>query len=108
MSENLKGKPYRLDIDQIINRAKEAWECGATEVCLQGGIHPSFTGKTYLTICERIKEALPGIHIHAFSPLEIWQGAQTLKVSVANFLNQLRNSGPVSYTHLTLPTKRIV
>jgi hypothetical protein len=57
-------------------RAREAWQRGATEVCLQGGIHPRYTGQTYLDICRAIKAAQPGMHIHAFSPLEVWQGAQ--------------------------------
>jgi len=60
---------------------------------LQGGIHPRYTGETYLEICRAIKQEVPRIHIHAFSPLEIWQGARTLGVSVRNFLEQLQNAG---------------
>ena len=78
LSENLRGRPYDLDLAEIQRRVEEAWERGATEVCLQGGIHPEYTGATYLGVCRAIKEAVPGIHIHAFSPLEIWQGAKTL------------------------------
>ena len=78
LSENLRGRPYDLDLAEIQRRGEEAWERGATEVCLQGGIHPEYTGATYLGVCRAIKEAVPGIHIHAFSPLEIWQGAKTL------------------------------
>ena len=88
MSENLRGKPYVLDLDEIERRAREAWDRGATEVCLQGGIHPAYTGETYLDICRRIKQTVPGLHIHAFSPLEVWQGAQTLGVSLEAFLAQ--------------------
>src|SRR5690242_20825284 len=60
---------------------------------MQGGIHPEYTGATYLGICRAIKEAVPDIHIHAFSPLEIWQGAKTLGRSVPNFLRQLKEAG---------------
>jgi len=93
MSENLRGKPYDLKLEEIVLRTKEAWERGATEVCLQGGIHPNYTGQTYLDICTAIKTAVPGMHIHAFSPLEIWQGAQTLGLSVVEFLRRLRAAG---------------
>jgi FO synthase len=93
MSENLRGKPYDLKLEEIVLRTKEAWERGATEVCLQGGIHPNYTGQTYLDICVAIKTAVPDMHIHAFSPLEIWQGAQTLGLSVAEFLRRLRAAG---------------
>ena len=93
MSENLRGKPYDLQLDEIVRRTREAWDRGATEVCLQGGIHPNYTGETYIRICEAIHEAVPGIHIHAFSPLEVSQGAQTLGLSVPDFLIRLRDSG---------------
>ena len=93
MSENLRGKPYDLKLEEIVLRTKEAWERGATEVCLQGGIHPNYTGQTYLDICTAIKTAVPDMHIHAFSPLEIWQGAQTLGLSVEEFLRRLRAAG---------------
>ena len=69
---------------------EEAWERGATEVCLQGGIHPDYTGATYLAICRAVKEAVPDIHIHAFSPLEVWQGAATLGRSLPDFLAELQ------------------
>jgi len=93
MSDNLRGKPYDLKMVEIIRRTKEAWERGATEVCLQGGIHPNYTGQTYLDICKKIKTAVPEMHIHAFSPLEVWQGAKTLELTVAEFLHQLRDAG---------------
>ena len=93
MSENLRGKPYDLKLDEIVSRTREAWDRGASEVCLQGGIHPSYTGETYLQICEAIHEAVPGIHIHAFSPLEVSQGASTLGLNVPEFLEKLRDSG---------------
>jgi FO synthase len=93
LSENLRGRPYNLDLPEIQRRVEEAWERGATEVCMQGGIHPEYTGATYLGVCHAIKEAVPGIHIHAFSPLEIWQGAKTLGRSVPDFLAELKAAG---------------
>ena len=92
-SENLRGEPYVVDLDEIARRTAEAWSRGATEVCLQGGIHPSFTGRTYLQICKTVKAAAPDMHIHAFSPLEITQGATTLGITVERFLGRLRDSG---------------
>ena len=93
ISENLRGKPYNLNLGDIVNRSKEAWNRGATEVCLQGGIHPNYTGATYLAICEAIKTELPEIHIHAFSPLEVHQGAKTLNLKVSDFLQELQKAG---------------
>lgn len=92
-SDNLRGKPYVLDTAEVIERAREAWQRGATEVCLQGGIHPRYTGDTYHEICASIHEALPGMHIHAFSALEISQGAATLGLSVEEFLQRLKAAG---------------
>ena len=74
-------------------RCREAWARGAIEVCLQGGIHPDYTGDTYLAICRAIKEAVPAMHVHAFSPLEISQGAATLGIRVADFLAELKAAG---------------
>jgi FO synthase len=93
LSENLRGRPYNLDMDEIVRRCEEAWERGATEVCLQGGIHPEYTGATYLAVCRAIKQAVPGLHVHAFSPLEVWQGAKTLGRSLPDFLAELRDAG---------------
>ncbi len=93
LSENLRGRPYDLTLDEIVRRVREAWARGATEVCLQGGIHPDYTGETYLAICRAIKEAEPAIHVHAFSPLEIWQGAATLGRTVPDFLAELQEAG---------------
>ena len=78
LAENLRGLPYEVDLEEIARRTREAWERGATEICLQGGIHPDYTGQTYLDICRTVKAAAPEIHVHAFSPLEVWQGARTL------------------------------
>ncbi len=93
LSENLRGHPYVLDLNEIVRRAQEAWQRGATEVCLQGGIHPDFTGDTYLEICRAIRAAVPSMHIHAFSPLEIHQGAETLGVPLQSFLESLQRAG---------------
>ncbi|HJN49747.1 MAG: 5-amino-6-(D-ribitylamino)uracil--L-tyrosine 4-hydroxyphenyl transferase CofH [Pseudomonadales bacterium] len=92
-SENLRGKPYDLAPEEIMRRTREAWSRGATEVCLQGGIHPDYNGKTYIDICHTIKQVTPDIHIHAFSPLEVWQGAHTLGVELEDFLGQLKQAG---------------
>ncbi len=93
LSENLRGTPYDLGLDEIQRRAVEAWGRGATEVCMQGGIHPKYTGETYLSICRAVKEATPQMHIHAFSPLEVWQGAETLGIPVREFLLRLKEAG---------------
>ncbi len=93
MSENLRGKPYDLSLNEIVSRTRQAWDRGATEVCLQGGIHPTYTGETYLRICEAIHDSVPGIHIHAFSPLEVSHGAKSLGLSIQDFLVKLRDSG---------------
>jgi FO synthase len=92
-SENLRGRPYNLPLEEIAARAREAWRRGATEVCMQGGIHPDFTGRTYLAICRAVREAVPEMHVHAFSPLEVHQGAATLGVPVEQFLLQLKEAG---------------
>jgi FO synthase len=89
----LRGTPYDLALEEIVRRAEEAWERGATEVCLQGGIHPDYTGDTYLGICRAIKRAVPGMHVHAFSPLEVTQGAATLGRDLSSFLAELKDAG---------------
>ena len=91
--EALRGAPYDLTLDEIARRAIEAWKRGATEVCLQGGIHPDYSGETYLAICRAIKAAVPNLHIHAFSPLEVTQGAATLGVPIRSFLAELKAAG---------------
>jgi len=93
MSENLRGRPYDISAEEIARRCEEAWERGATEVCMQGGIHPDYTGQTYLDILHTVRHATPEMHIHAFSPLEVWQGAATLGLDVKEYLQQLRAAG---------------
>lgn len=92
-SLNLRGEPYLMGIAEIVDRAKEAWDRGATEVTLQGGIHPDFTGNFYAEVVEAIKAELPEMHIHGFTPLEVWQGAATLGVTVREFLTRLGDAG---------------
>ena len=92
-SEKLRGRAYDISGEEIARRCREAWHRGATEVCMQGGIHPDYTGQTYLDILNTVREATPGIHIHAFSPLEVWQGAETLGISLSEYLALLKNSG---------------
>jgi len=93
LAENLRGPAYLTPLDEIVRRAEEAWERGAVEVCLQGGIHPAFDGNYYLSVVRAIKDAVPDIHVHAFSALEIWQGAATLGLSLADYLERLRDEG---------------
>jgi FO synthase len=93
LSENLRGRPYDLSLDEIQRRTREGWDRGATEVCMQGGIHPDYTGDTYIEILEAVKAAVPDMHVHAFSPLEVWQGAATLGIPLEDFLVRLKNAG---------------
>jgi FO synthase len=93
LAENLRGPAYLVPDDEIARRVQEAWERGATEVCLQGGIHPSFTGDYYAGVVSTIKAAVPEIHVHAFSALEIWQGAATLGLDLETYLARLRDLG---------------
>ena len=93
LSENLRGRPYDLDAEEIERRTREAWARGATEVCMQGGIHPEYTGRTYLEILATVRAAAPEMHVHAFSPLEVWQGARTLGLPLADYLRELKDAG---------------
>jgi FO synthase len=92
-SYNARETPYRMDLDEVVSRSQEAWDKGATEVCLVGGIHPDFTGDFYASVLESIKDALPEMHVHAFTPLEVWQGAHTLGVPVRDYLQRMKDSG---------------
>jgi FO synthase len=93
LAANLRGPAYLVPDEEIVRRVREAWERGATEVCLQGGIHPSFTGDYYAGVVETIKSAVPDVHVHAFSALEVWQGAATLGLDLETYLRRLRDLG---------------
>jgi 7,8-didemethyl-8-hydroxy-5-deazariboflavin synthase CofH subunit len=92
-SLDLRGEPYLMTIDEIVERSEEAWERGATEVCLQGGIHPDFTGQFYIDVVAAIKASLPDMHVHGYTPLEIWQGAETADTTVRQLLIDLKMAG---------------
>ncbi len=93
LAENLRGRPYDLSHEEIQRRTREAWERGGTEVCMQGGIHPEYTGQTYIDIVTAVKEAVPEMHVHAFSPLEVWQGAATSNLPLPVYLRTLKEAG---------------
>ena len=93
LAANLRGAPYLVPNDEIARRAREAWERGATEICLQGGIHPAFDGLYYESVVRAVKDAVPDLHVHAFSALEIWQGAATLGEPLDEYLARLRDAG---------------
>ncbi|SNZ20281.1 5-amino-6-(D-ribitylamino)uracil--L-tyrosine 4-hydroxyphenyl transferase CofH [Cohaesibacter gelatinilyticus] len=87
-----KGAEF-LSFDQVVARAQEAWDRGATEVCIQGGLHPKLEGTYYRDLCKAIKAALPDMHIHAFSPYEIWYGAAKSRMSYHDFISDLMEAG---------------
>ena len=93
LGDTLRGRAYDLDREEIARRVREAWERGATEVCMQGGIHPRYTGATYLDILATARRAVHGIHVHAFSPLEVHHGATSLGLSIGDYLDRLRAEG---------------
>jgi FO synthase len=96
LAANLRGAPYVVPLEEIVRRCHEAWDRGAVEVCLQGGIHPSFTGEYYLDVLRAIKGELPDLHVHAFSALEVWQGAATLGLALDDYLALLKAEGLAS------------
>ena len=89
----MRGPAYVLAADQVAERAQEAWDRGATEVCMQGGIHPHYDGNTYLGLVAAVKQAVPDMHVHAFSPLEVLHGAETLGLSLTQYLQKLYDAG---------------
>lgn len=82
-----------LTFDEIANRAQQAWDRGASEVCVQGGLHPKIDHDYYISLITAIKDRVPDIHIHAFSPFEIWYGAKKGRLSVKEFLKKLQDAG---------------
>ena len=93
LSLNLRGDPYLLDLEEIQRRVAEAAAQGATEICLQGGIHPSFDGDYYIDVCRAVKEAAPNIHVHGFTALEVTEGARRLGEPLADYLRRLMDVG---------------
>ncbi len=93
LSLNLRGKPYLLTLDDVASRVREAWDLGCTEVCLQGGIHPSFDGDYYIDVCRAAKEAAPDIHVHGFTALEVTEGAKRLGEPLEQYLLRLVDAG---------------
>ena len=87
------SEAYFLPIDEIVRRAVEAWQMGATEVGIFSGLHPAVDGNTYIEILEAVKSAVPDIHIHAFSPSEVAYGAEKLGISYATMLKKLKEAG---------------
>ena len=96
LSLNLRGTPYLLELEDIADRAIEAAEAGATEVCLQGGIHPNFDGDYYIDVARAVNEAVPGMHIHGFTALEVTEGAKRNQEPLADYLTRLRKAGQKS------------
>ena len=93
LSLNLRGAPYLLELDEITRRVVEAVDEGATEVCLQGGIHPNFDGDYYLHVLEAVRAGSPDIHIHGFTALEVTEGARRSEVPLAEYLARLKEAG---------------
>ena len=93
LSLNLRGAPYLLELSDITDRVREAEEAGATEVCLQGGIHPNFDGDYYLEVIRAVRAATDAIHIHAFTALEVTEGAKRLGEPLAAYLSRLKEAG---------------
>jgi FO synthase subunit 2 len=91
--DQLAEEGYLLPIEEIVRRAREAWELGATEICVQAGLPPGMDGWLYVRICEAVKRALPDIHIHGFSPEEVLYGARRARVSIREYLAALKEAG---------------
>jgi FO synthase len=96
LSLNLRGTPYLLTLDDIAQRAAQAWEMGASEVTLQGGIHPDFDGDYYIDVTRAVKDAVPEMHVHGFTALEVTEGAKRLGESLETYLIRLKDAGLAS------------
>ncbi len=96
LSLNLRGTPYLLTLDDIALRASEAWDKGATEVTLQGGIHPDFDGDYYIDVARAVKDAVPQMHIHGFTALEVTEGAKRLGEPLREYILRLKDAGLAS------------
>ncbi len=93
LSLNLRGSPYLLSLEEITTRVAEAVAEGATEICLQGGIHPDFDGSYYLDVLRAVRAASADVHIHAFTALEVTEGARRSGLSLTAYLTELRDAG---------------
>ena len=93
LSLNLRGTPYLLTLDDIAQRTREAADLGATEVCLQGGIHPDFDGDYYIDVARAVTDAVPDIHVHGFTALEVTEGARRLEEPLDSYLLRLKDAG---------------
>lgn len=91
-------RAYFLSMDEVAEKTVEAWELGATEVCMQGGMHPEIDGNYYIELIRSVKQAVPGMHTHSFSPYEIYYGAKTLDIPEEDFIEMLKDAG-----HNTFP-----
>jgi len=96
LSLNLRGRPYLLEDDEIVARVVEAASLGATEVCLQGGIHPQFDGDYYVRVTELVKDAVPGMHVHGFTALEVLEGSRRLEEPLESYLQRIKDAGLAS------------
>jgi FO synthase len=93
LSLNLRGKPYLVELEEMQRRVVEAVDCGATEVCLQGGIHPDFDGDYYVEVAKAVKAVAPSIHVHGFTALEVTEGARRLEMPLEEYLRRLQAAG---------------
>ncbi|WP_405447929.1 bifunctional FO biosynthesis protein CofGH [Streptomyces achromogenes] len=84
---------YTLSLEQVADRAQQAWEVGAVEVCMQGGIHPDLPGTAYFDIAKAVKKRVPGMHVHAFSPMEVVNGATRTGLSIREWLTAAKEAG---------------
>ncbi|MFF5013658.1 bifunctional FO biosynthesis protein CofGH [Streptomyces sp. NPDC001165] len=84
---------YTLSLEQVADRAQQAWDVGAVEVCMQGGIHPDLPGTAYFDIAKAVKERVPGMHVHAFSPMEVVNGATRTGMSIREWLSAAKEAG---------------
>jgi FO synthase len=98
MADEGDDRAYFLSMDEVAERTVEAWEIGATEVCMQGGMHPEIDGNFYVELIKTVKKAVPEMHTHAFSPYEIYYGAKTLGIEEEEFIRKLKDVG-----HNTFP-----
>lgn len=96
LSLNLRGRPYLLEDDEIVGRVVEAAARGATEVCLQGGIHPDFDGDYYVRVTQLVKEAVPSMHVHGFTALEVLEGSRRLGEPLDSYLQRIKDAGLAS------------